>query len=196
LYELRLLVSAYEDTVRAGVAAQNQLKARQRGRVDTGRAGALVSQQLEKRIELYRQEKRAFEQKFEGWVKRTPVLRKLKDLAGIGLHGAVKILGLVIDARRFPDRGHYWSYCGLIWHQKMSGGRRYGRRRPHYNHSLKAVYKTAALNAIRGSGPIATYYKELIASGRAEHNARHAVARYIARLSYGILKHEARHNNS
>lgn len=196
LYELRLLVSAYEDTVRAGVVAQNQFKARQRGRVDTGRSGELVCQQLEKRIELYRQEKLQYEQKFEAWIKRTPILRKLKLLPGIGIHGAVKILGLVIDGRRFPDRGHYLSYCGLVWHHKMSGGRRYGRRRPQYNHSLKAVYKTAALNAIKGSGPAAVYYKNLVATGRPEHNARHAVARYLARLSYGILKQESRHNNS
>lgn len=196
LYQLRLLVSAYEDVVRAGVVAQNQLKARQRGRVDTGRSGMLVTQQLEKRIELYRAEKIQYEKTFEGWVKRTPVLRTLKALPGIGNHGAVKILGLVIDGRRFPDRGHYLSYCGLIWHQKMSGGKRYGRRRPQYNHSLKAVYKIAALNAIKGSGEAAVYYKNLVASGRAEYNARHAVARYLARASYGILKQEARHNNS
>lgn len=196
LYELRLLVSAYEDTIRAGVTAQNQLKARQRARVDTGRSGTMVTEQLQRRIELYRQEKLQYEKKFATWIKRTAVLRRLKILPGIGLHGAVKILGLVIDGRRFPDRGHYLSYCGLVWHHKMSGGRRYGRRRPQYNHSLKAVFKTAALNAIRGRGPAAELYQKLVASGRAEHNARHAVARYLARLSYGILKQEAQHNNS
>ena len=196
LYELRLLVSAYEDVVRAGVIAQNQLKARQRGRVLTSRSGSMIGQQLQTRIGLYRQEKKRYETRFATWIKQTPVLRRLKRLPGIGIHGAVKILGLVIDARRFPNRGHYLSYCGLVWHHKMSGGRRYGRRRPQHNHSLKAVYKTAALNAMKGTNPAAEYYHKLVASGRAEHNARHAVARYLARLSYGILKQEARHNNS
>jgi transposase len=196
LYELRVLVSAYEDVVRAGVIAQNQLKARQRGRLLAGRSGSLIGQQLQTRIDLYRQDKGHYEKRFATWIKHTPVLRRLKNLPGIGIHGAVKILGFVIDGRRFPNRGHYWSYCGLVWHHKMSGGRRYGRRRPQYNHSLKAVYKTAALNAIKGANPAADYYHHLVASGRAEHNARHAVARYLARLSYGILKQEARHNNS
>lgn len=196
LYELRLLVSSYDDTVRAGVVAQNQLKARQRGRLTTGRSGSMVAEQLEHRIELYHQEKRQYEDAFARWVKRTPVLRQLKTLPGIGFRGAVKILGHVIDARRFPDRGHYWSYCGLVWHQKMSGGRRYGRRRPHYNHVLKAVYKTAALAAIKGSNPIAEYYQKLLAAGRPQHNARHQVARYLARVSYGILKQGVERNNS
>lgn len=196
LYELRLLVSAYEDTVRAGVAAQNQLKARQRGRQAAGRPGAMITEQLQERIDLYRQEKQQYEQAFAAWAKRTPVLRQLKRLPGIGLRGAAKILGIVIDARRFPDRGHYWSYSGLVWHQKTSGGRRYGRRRPQYNHTLKAVYKTAALAAIKGSNDVADYYRKLLDEGRAPHNARHAVARYLARVSYGILKQSAEHNNS
>lgn len=196
LYELRLLVSAYDDVVRAGVVAQNQLKAYERGRHTTGRSGSLIVEQLQARIELYHKEKHQYEQAFCRWVKRTPVLRQLKKLPGIGFRGAVKILGSVIDARRFPNRGHYWSYCGLVWHQKNSGGRHYGRRRPQYNHVLKAVYKTAALAAIYGRNQIADYYQNLLKAGRAEHDARHAAARYIARLSYGILKQATKHNNS
>ncbi len=196
LYELRMLVSAYDDTVRAGVVAQNQLKAHERGRRTAGNSGSLIVEQLQTRIELYRTEKRQYEQAFARWVRRTPALRQLKKLPGIGFRGAVKILGYIIDPRRFPNRGHYWSYCGLVCHQKMSGGRRYGRRRPQYNHVLKAVYKTAALAAIHGSNDVADYYQELLRVGRAPHNARHAVARYLARLSYGILKEATVHNNS
>lgn len=196
LYELRLLVSGYDDTVRAGVVAQNQLKALDRGRQTASRSGSLIVEQLQARIDLYHKEKRQYELSFARWIKRTPVLRQLKRLPGIGFRGAVKILGYVIDARRFPTRGHYWSYCGLVWHQKMSGGRRYGRRRPQYNHVLKAVYKTAALAAIHGSNGIADYYQDLLKAGRAPHNARHAVARYLARLTYGILKQATEHNNS
>ncbi len=196
LYELRLLVSSYDDTVRAGVVAQNQLKAHERGRQISGRSGSMIVEQLQSRIELYHKEKLQYEEAFTRWVKRTPVLRQLKRLPGIGFRGAVKILGYVIDARRFPNRGHYWSYCGLVWHQKTSGGRHYGRRRPQYNHVLKAVYKTAAMAAIHRRNHIADYYQSLIKSGRAEHHARHAAARYLARVSYGIMKQATEHNNS
>ena len=80
------------------------------------------------------------------------------------------------------------SYCGLVKHEKISGRRSYGRRNPKYNHSLKAVYKSAALAAISGRNPIREYYDSLLEQGVAEYNARHAVARYIARITYGILK--------
>ena len=83
LYELRLLVSAYEDTVRAGVVAQNQLKAHERGRQTTGRSGSLIVKQLQTRIELYHKEKRQYEEAFTRWVKRTPVLRQLKRLPAL-----------------------------------------------------------------------------------------------------------------
>jgi hypothetical protein len=36
------------------------------------------------------------------------------------------------------------------------------------------------------------YYDWLIARGLAEHNARNAVARYIAKVSYGMLKNGQR----
>ena len=41
---------------------------------------------------------------------------------------------------------------------------------------------------IGGNNPIREYYDSLISKGVAAHNARNAVARYIARISYGILK--------
>ena len=85
------------------------------------------------------------------------------------------------------------SYCGLVKHEKLSGGRSYGRRKPRYSHTLKAVYKTAAMAAIKGNNPIREYYEYLLAKGIAEHNARHAVARYIARVTYGILKNGTRY---
>jgi hypothetical protein len=59
---------------------------------------------------------------------------------------------------------------------------------------LKSVYKTAALAVLKGNNPIRTYYDVLLAQGVAEHNARHAVARYIARISYGMLKNGTRYD--
>ncbi len=54
--------------------------------------------------------------------------------------------------------------------------------------------KTAAMAALNGGdNPIREYYEHLLADGVAEHNARHAVARYIARISYGMLKNGTRY---
>jgi hypothetical protein len=59
---------------------------------------------------------------------------------------------------------------------------------------LKSVYKTAALAVLKGNNPMRQYYEYLLAHGVAEHNARHAVARHIARISYGMLKNGTRYN--
>jgi transposase len=188
LYELRLLVSAYQDLVQAGVCALNQKKALERGHGDQGKHAAFILQYLEKSIDLYQQNKEQYEAKFETWCGRNRSLKMLLPVHGIGVISAVKILAVVIDAHRFRKAGQYLSYCGLVKHEKLSGGRSYGRRKAPYNHMLKAVYKTAAMAAIGGKNPIREYYDYLLTRGVAEHNARHAVARYIARITYGILK--------
>jgi transposase len=189
LYELRRLVSAYDDLVKAGVRAQNQQTALSHGHGDTGKSAPFILEHLSQSIERYRASKDQYEKKFEELSQHIRPVRNLLDVSGIGIIGAVKIVAVVVDARRFPRSGHYLSYCGLVEHEKLSGGRSYGRRQPRYNHTLKAVYKLAAMAAISGANnPMRAYYDYLLAKGVAEHNARNAVARYIARVTYGILK--------
>lgn len=189
LYELRRLVSAYEDLVQAGVRAQNQQTALRHGHGDKGKSAPFILDHLTHSIEVYRSSKEQYEQKFEELSRRNKDIRRLLDVTGIGIIGAVKIVAIVVDARRFPRAGHYLSYCGLVEHERISGGRSYGRRQPRFNHTLKAVYKIAAMAAISGAdNPMRAYYDYLRAKGVADHNARHALARYIARVTYGILK--------
>jgi transposase len=188
LYELRLLVSAYEDIVRSGIRVLNQQAALKLGHRDNGKSAGFISGILSENIDLYRRSKEEYERRFRDVARRNTLVRLQKGISGIGIIGAVKIVACVVDARRFPSAGKYFSYCGLIKHEKLSGGRSYGRRKPRYSHTLKSVYKTAALAAINGKNPIREYYDHLRAHGLAEHNARHAVARYIARVSLGMLK--------
>lgn len=189
LYELRRLVSAYDDLVKAGVRAQNQQTALRHGQGDTGKNAPFILEHLSKSIELYRSSKEEYEVKFLELATRNKLTRILLDITGIGAIGAVKIVAIVVDAHRFPRAGHYLSYCGLVLNEKISGGRSYGRRKPRFNHTLKAVYKLAAMSAISGTNnPMRALYDYLLSQGVAEHNARHAVARYIARVTYGMLK--------
>ena len=188
LYELRLLVSAYDDIVRAGIRLLNQQAALKLTHRDTGKTASFIGGFLTENIDLYRKSKDQYERRFRDSARRNSLVRFQQQLPGIGTIGAVKIVACVVDARRFPYAGKYFSYCGLIKHEKLSGGRSYGRRKPRYSHMLKSVYKTAALAAINGKNPIREYYDHLLVQGVAEHNARHAVARYIARVSLGMLK--------
>lgn len=189
LYELRTLVSAYDDVVRAGVRYLDQRHALERGRAETRKNASFIVEHLTGSIEAYRRTKEAYEARFTQFCRRHPQARRLLKIKGLGPIGVVTILAMVVDARRFPTRGHYLAYCGLVWNGKFSGGRSYGRRKPRYCRRLKAVYKTAAMAAINAQpNPIREYYEHLLAEGVAEHNARHAVARYIARVTYGMMK--------
>lgn len=194
LYRLRRLVSAYEDLVKAGVRALNQKAAVARAEgfpSDVPKETPLhfVLEHLDKTIGLYDTAKAEYEHQFETLCRKNTSLKALDKLHGIGIIGAVKILAYVVDARRFPTAGHYLSYCGLVKLVKESGQRSYGQRSPRHNHALKAVYKTAAIAALCGQNPIREYYEYLLSNGVAEHNARNGVARYIAKVSYGMLKH-------
>jgi transposase len=188
LYDLRLLVSGYRDLVQGGVRALNQRSALSRGHADRVTHSTFIREHLDKSIDLYRLSKADYEAKFERFCRRNNQLKLLLPITGIGTIGAVMILATVVDARRFPRSGHYLSYCGLVKLEKSSGGRHYGQRKPQYSRTLKAVYKMAALAAIRGKNPIREYYDVLVARGMAEHHVRHQIARYIATVTYGVLK--------
>ncbi|MEJ2055127.1 MAG: transposase, partial [Calditrichaceae bacterium] len=193
LYQLRRLVSAYNDVVNAGVRLQNQKASflKVEGlKVDQvkGKTASFILDHIDAGIEQYRNIKENYEKKFKVICHHNAQLKKLKSLPGIGDIGAVRILAQVIDAHRFKRSGKYLSYCGLVKLDKQSGGRSYGKKKPRYSRVLKSVYKTAALACISGHNPIREYYDYLLEKGIAEHNARNAVARYIAKVSYGMLK--------
>jgi transposase len=192
-YDIRKLVSAYEDIVNAGVRFLNQKSAHVRAlginkNPSKDKIVSYIFDHLDKYIDLYNEIKESYEKKFKSLCKHNNTLKALKSLPGIGDIGAVKIYATVINAYRFPNKGHYLSYCGLVKLVKISGLRNYGKKKPRYSRRLKSVYKTAASTAIQGKNPIRDYYDYLLKKGIAEHNARNSVARYIATISYGILK--------
>jgi transposase len=135
--------------------------------------------------------KSLYEKEFESLVRGNKQLRALKSIPGIGVIGAVKIAACVVDPGRFEDKGHFWSYCGLVKHKKMSGGKCYGCRDPRCCRMLKSVFKTAAMAGISGgaNNTMRIYYEHLIRDKRMEtHNARNKVARKIANIALSIME--------
>lgn len=195
-YHLRKQVSFYQDLVRMGVRLQNQTLALYHSCglsehytiEDLPKTYRRIAEQQNEMIELYHVHKSEYEDQFTQWCKKDKILKNLLAVPGIAKITAVKIIARVIDSRRFLSTGHYLSYCGLVKNQKMSGGKSYGYRRSRYCRILKEAYKTAANAAINGKNPIREYYDYLIQKGIAEHNARHAVARYLARITFGMIK--------
>jgi hypothetical protein len=197
-YRLRNLVSSYEDVIKAGVRLQNQRAALYRGEGMNRRRQKLIEptlkfiiENIDEGLQWYAQTVTSYETQFRKLSRKDKRIRRQIAIPGIGLKGAVKIVATVLNAHRFADKGHYLAYCGLVNYAKDSGGRNYGYRRPRFEHTLKSVYKTAALAALRGDNELREYYDYLLAQGVPEHNARHAVARKIAAISYGILKNQS-----
>lgn len=195
-YELRKYVSAYIDLVRQGVRLQNQQfgflmqegKTKKEKQQIQGESNRFVQKQLECSIRLYREQKKEYEELFAELCQKNRTLKALVSIPGIGDIGAVKILAYLLDPKRFGRAGKYLAYCGLVSYILESGGRVYGKRRPRFCRVLKDVYKTAAVSIINGSGPLRKYYDHLLKKGLSEHNARHQLARYVARISFGIVK--------
>lgn len=195
---LRKIVSGYEDLVKSGVRLKNQRKSLISAAGKHARRGIkldnfeeqFVLRKLEDQIVHYEETKKSYEQEFARIGKKIKAIRLQRSLPGIGTINAVKIVARVVEPRRFASKGDYLSYCGLIKLDRVSGGRSYGKRNPRHCPCLKSVYKTAALAATKSSGnPLKSYYHHLMnEKNYPDYQARHAVARRIAVLSYGILK--------
>ncbi|MCU7518089.1 MAG: IS110 family transposase [Ignavibacteria bacterium] len=196
LYELRKYVSAYEDLIKAGVRAKNQRAAIFKSEGKNFRkdevqfkGNKFIIQVLDSQILAYEKDKMLYHELFKKIVKGNQLLRNLKKVPGIDVISSVKILANVIDAKRFPDKGKYLAYCGLVKHEKVSGMKSYGHRKPRCNRSLKSVYKSAAIAVLESKGNSEKeYYEYLIKKGLEEFNARNALARHLALITFGMLK--------
>jgi transposase len=201
-YHLRKVVSAYEDWKQFGVRFKNQKSALYRSiglrykKDSIGERDELlnfIESHQESAIGLYEKKKREYEQLFRDIRKQHGLISNLTAISGINNISAVTIYSKVIDASRFANKYKYWSYCGLAKHEKESGGRSYGKRNPRYCRKLKSVYKSAAMAAIGGKNDIRDYYEHLLRCGISPRNAQNQVARYIAKVSYGMLKNKSKY---
>ena len=199
---LRKLLSGYDDLVQRGVRLKNQRSALLRG-VGLSKKGldvpgeyeSFVLEKIDRSIEEYERDKKEYGKKLEEVTKKMKVVRDLKSIPGVGKIGAIKIAATVVSAERFLSRNHFLSYCGLVRHDLVSGGRSYGSKRPRHRRDLKSVFKTAALSCITREGDFKKYYEYLIAKRNyPEFKARHAVARKIATTALGVMKDQKRYD--
>ena len=195
LIALRKLVSAYDDLVQRGVRLKNQRSAVLRsvgiskGEKNTNNVvDQFIIDNIDRGILSYEEDKKIYEKEFSKQFKTSKMLRRLKEIPGIGVIGALKIGTIVVDAKRFKHKNNFLSYCGLVRLSCDSGGKTYRVKAPRCNRQLKTVFKIAALSAIKGSGVFAQYYDHLINVKRySDHKARQAVARKIAIAVFGTM---------
>lgn len=195
---LRKLVSGYEDLIKAGVRNKNQLSAIDRG-IHHGKRGyceAFVAESQTRFIELYEEERKHFKSEFDKLAKRYKPIRDVDSIPGIGIIGAVTIIATIVDIERFSSVGRFLSYSGLISFDKQSGGKSYGRRKPRYSRAMKHVFDAAAMAVINGgeSRLKNQYIYSIRGKQKATHNAKKALARRIATITYGVMKAKMRYN--
>lgn len=195
---IRKLMSGYEDLIQMGVRQKNQRKAMYRAcgkklkdKLENENE-LFVLKGLESGIELYEKERERYQAEFARLIKKHKMIQNLQSVPGLGVVGSILVAATVVDAARFAKKQNFWSYCGLIRHELLSGGRSYGKRQPRCSRHLKRVFKTAAIGCLRNQSagnPLFAYYQQLIIEKNyPEHQARHALARRIATLAFGVMK--------
>lgn len=198
LYQLRKLVSMYNDFVDAGVRLKNQRSSiflsvgknhKQEDVLSEDAISKFITEKQNQAIALNDLIKKDFEQYFKKIRNQNETVRRLVRVSGIASKLAVTILSVVIDAKRFENKYKYYAYTGLVKHRKQSGGKDYGKRNARYNHLLKRCYKIAANAALRGNNDIREYYDYLLKNNYSYHDARNQIARYIAKITYAIMLH-------
>lgn len=198
-YELRKLVSAYEDIVKALVRLKNQRSAmfRAEGKdhkkekiLSKSGIKKFVTQKQIESIKYFEGIKKDFEIIFKEIESENEIIKRLKRISGIGRKIAIMIYSVVIDANRFENKYKYWAYSGLVRYYKESGGKNYGSKKVRYSKLLKKCYKSSAQAAINGNNDIREYYEYLLNQGESFENARNQIARYIAKVSYAVIKND------
>ena len=197
-FQLRKLTSGYNSVIKNGVRLKNQRAAlfisvgknKKRDSLESDYEQFVLGK-LDELIETNDKQVDSFVTEFKKMKKTNTLIKNLTTIPGIQERSAVKLLAIVIDPQRFPDKGKWLSYCGLVKHEKMSGGHSYGKRSSTYSREAKSIFKTAAMaciNLCKEDSPFRRYYDLLRNKGVAEYNARHAVARRIAVITLGIMK--------
>jgi len=196
---LRRLVSGYEDLIKAGVRTKNQRYSLLRICGKNGHEGKdfkldsredqFVLEGLDRQIQNNAIEKKNYTKEFQRLAKKYPEIRHQKSIPGIGLINAVKIVARIVTPFRFADKGNYLSYAGLIKHEKISGGRSYGKKNPRFCRMMKSIYKSGVIAAIGGNNFIDDYYEHLIKEKNyPAYNARNKACRRLATISFGVFK--------
>lgn len=195
LYEMRKLISSYDDILKFGIQVQNQRKAVFRGlgiNEDVEIKNETIKFAIAKYdecIDTYASIKEEYENKFKLLCRKHKILRYLMQIPGISHIRAVKIYGTIIIAERFKNKGKYLSYCGLVLLDRESGGKSYGKKKSRYSRVLKECFIGAMHSAVGGNNPVNEYYEYHRKNGLGEREAKVKTIRYIALAALGIIKH-------
>ena len=132
--------------------------------------------------------------------KRYPVIHLWEELPGIGLIRATTSFAYLDTPWRFKKKNALWKYCGVGLQRTTSGTDKKGRPKPArlqlpwaVNRTLKNMILGAAISAINQKDNVfKAYYERMVQDGVISSNARHAVARKMLTVMWGMWKTNSR----
>jgi transposase len=136
--------------------------------------------------------------------KRYPIIKLWSQLAGIGTIRAVTAFAFLDTPWRFAHKNKLWKYCGIGLQRSASGTDKKGKPKPArlqlawaVNRLLKNVILGAAHTAIhQNKNTFKSYYERMLHDGIMPSNARHAVARKMLTVMWGMWKTNSRFNET
>ena len=126
----------------------------------------------------------------------------LRQIPFIGPLRAAQLVALMQTPYRFRSKRQLWTYIGLAVVTRDSGQYRYVNgqlqrsKKPqqirglnqNHNHTMKEIFKSAALCASRRAGPFQNFYEGLLAKGMEPELALLTLARKIAAIALTLWK--------
>jgi transposase len=129
---------------------------------------------------------------------RYPIIKYWDRLPGVGPIRATTIFAYLETPWRFKRKNKLWKYCGVGLVRQFSGGGA-GRLKLTWssNKHLKNAVMGAAISAVRHRDNIfRDDYERMVKDGIITSNARHAVARKLLTVMWGMWKNRSRFDKS
>ena len=205
LFNIRTLISGYDDIIRSLVQAKNRYKALYRQvAVDTSNGKIYTDQQmiellptepqriiarlLFEQIAMLEQQRVALVDNFKSNARRYKPVRLMMSIPGIGEVRANQIVGIMVTPHRFPNKYKLFSYAMLTKHERISDNKFYGRKRPKGQATLKNIFLNCAVSSLQSKNAFRRRYDEKRTSGSKDCTARVTVAQKYAATVLGVWK--------
>ncbi len=201
-YDMRKLLSAYNDIVQSVTRYKNQKSAlyrslgrkyKKEGVSDINEMSAFIDKGYTDLVAFSEERKKEFVAELKKIGRTEKTVKDLMTISGIGIIWAMTIYATVVDINRFPDKYSFFSYCGLAYNLRESGGRTYGRKMPRHSRELKKAFTSAARSALNGKNDIGHYYTSLLKTGLDLDKSFSAVRRHIAKSAYAVMKNKEKY---
>ncbi len=131
-----------------------------------------------------------------------PIIKIWSQLSGIGVVRAATLFAFLDTPWRFARSNKLWKYCGVGLQRTASGTDKFGKPKPArlqlawaVNRLLKSMILGAVHTAInQNKNTFRDYYERMLYDGIIPSNARHAVARKMLTVMWGMWKTNSRFN--